>query len=79
MGGQGHKLVELLSCEECAQVISVSGCTIVEVADYQCGLFKVDEPLQEMCNSDEGLVLRTINGDDVEVLQGDFPKLEEGL
>ena len=57
MGGQGHKLVELLTREECAQVIGVSGCTIIEVADDECGLFKVDEPLQEMCNSDEGFVL----------------------
>ena len=79
VGGQGHKLVELLSGEECAEVIGVFGCTVVEVADYQCSLFKVDKLFQKMCSPEEGLVLRTINGDDVEVLQGDFPKLEEGL
>ena len=53
--GQVNQLLELLVVEEPAQLIGVLGCTVVEISNDQCGLFKVDELLQMMGNSVERL------------------------
>ena len=50
VGGQGHKLVELVSGEEGAEVIGwLSLWAHIEVTNDECSFLEIDEPLQEMC------------------------------
>ena len=58
MCGQGHKLAEHLTGEECAQFIGrLPSWADVQVANDEGGLLKVDDLLQEMCRPAQRFLL----------------------
>ena len=78
--GQGHKLIEPMSREEGAHFIGwLSLGADVEIADYECGLLKVDELIQEMDDPGQMLLLGPVHRYDVKIPEGDFSELNEGL
>ena len=80
VSGQGHKLDELVSREEGADFIGrPSLWAHVEVTNDEGGFLKVDELLQEMCSPEQRFLLGAIHGDDIQIIKGDFPKLNVGL
>ena len=80
MGGQGHKLVELISGEEGAEIIGwLSFWAHIEITNDEGGFLKVDELLQVMCSPEQRFLLGAIHGDYIQTVKGDFPKLNVGL
>ena len=65
--GQVNQLLELLVVEEPAQLIGVLDCTLVEISNDQCGLFKVDELLQNTCSPEQRFFLRSIDRDYIQI------------
>ena len=77
---QCHKLVELISGEEGAEIVGrLSFWAHVEITNDKGGFLKVDELLQEMFGPEQRFLLGAIYGDDVHIVKGDFPELDERL
>ena len=79
VGWQSDKLVEPCTAQVVAQVILLLLGTEVKVSHDQCVLLGLNEILQEEGCSGEGLLLGTINCDDVHFPHDDLGELYVGL
>ena len=78
MGGQGNKLVEPCPPKVVAQGILFLLWTEVDVAHNQRVLLRVNEVFQEVGCTGEGLVLGSVDGDDVQLSHDNFAQLHVG-